>query len=408
MGVVLTPLLVRHLGPADYGALETLTSLAAWLALVQVGVSPSLLNSLSGLDHQDPDANALFSTAFFSQVAFAITLILATGLALATVDIAGALNFPQSGVENGSITIFIVVTALAIQLPTSLARTSFFALQHGYLGTTWEMVGSLMALAAVGGAVLLGGGLPSVAGARTFAGPIIGAIALVHLFRRWPQLRPRLIAATRKSARGLWSEGSQFTLLAIASLVITSTDNIVISRIEGPAAVAPYAVAWKLTQFGVLGVMAILDAAWPAYRDALRHREYSWLRATHRRLYALTFGLLVGWSLVLTIAGERLAQVWVGPAASPDRTLLLLMTVVMLLQGAVLSTGRLVTALGAVKSNARIGLANAAINLPLSIVLGHRMGVTGVALGTAIGYALTGWRLFPVARRELRRHEQEA
>lgn len=406
VGVVLTPVLIRYLGAADFGALETLTSLAAWLALVQVGVAPSLLNRLSGRGPSDPRAAALFSTSFFMQLAIGIALVAAAVMIVLVVDVPAALNFPEAGVQHGNAIVLIAVVALALQLPTSLARTAYFAYQRGYVGTVWETVGSALTLLAVGGIVLAGGNLPAIAAGRTLAAPVVGMVSMLAVIRYWPRLRPRLAAVTLRTVRDLWSDGAQFTLLAIASLIITSTDNIVITRLEGPAAVTPYAVAWKLTQFGVMVVMTILDAAWPAYRDASHNRDFVWLRRIHRRIAILTFSLLAAWGTILAAFGALIARLWVGESAAPDTTLLGIMVLVMLAQGAVLSTGRLITALGAVKSNARIGLANAAINLPLSIALGHRFGVRGVAAGTLVGYLTTGWRVFPVARRELRRQEQ--
>lgn len=400
---VITPLLVRHLGATQYGVYATISSTVGWLGLLQLGLGPSVLNELSSRRTLEAPERGAVTVSSATAVQFVITgmLLLAILAAASLFSWVDLFNAPASISTVVSAAAVIMLVTLALQLPLSLGRTVFEAHQRGYIAQAWQLGTHLARLVAVVAAVAVGGSLATIVVALTAPGLIAQLGQYVHAFRyAYPALRPRTALVSWREGRSLVGVAADFFILSIASQVIASTDNLVIAHAIDPAQVTPYAVTSRLTQLPTVLVLLALQAAWPAYREAATH-DVPWLRRTHGRMRLFGAALPVVAGGLLLLVGRPLIELWAGPEAVPSASLLGWLVLIAVIQGVLLPPGRLLTTLGSTRLNATVGAANAAINLPLSIVLAHRFGVPGVAMGTAAGYALTGWVLVVVSRRRL-------
>jgi O-antigen/teichoic acid export membrane protein len=402
-GFVITPLLVRHLGAVQYGIYETIASTVAWVGLAHFGLGPSVLNELAtARTLRSPERGAItVSSATAVQVAIAALLFVMIVATAPVVSWARIVNAPANMAAAASMAVIIMLVLSVLQLPFGLGSAVFEAHQRGYIAQGWQLTSLGLRLAAVVSAVALGGSLALVVLALTMPGLLVQVAQYIHAFYlSYPQLRPRATLVSWMEGRALLTVGADFFVLSIAALIITSTDNLVIAHVIAPSAVTPYAVTSKLTQVPTMITLLALQAAWPAYRETAT-TDVAWLRRTHRRMRLLGVAAPVLVGLTLLLAGRPFIQLWAGPDAVPSTGLLLWLIGIALIQGVLLPPGRLLTALGATRMNALVGAANAGINLPLSIVFAKRFGVAGVAMGTAVGYALTGALLLVASRRRL-------
>jgi O-antigen/teichoic acid export membrane protein len=173
-------------------------------------------------------------------------------------------------------------------------------------------------------------------------------------------------------------------------MVIGYTDLIVIAQLLGPDQVPAYAVAFSFLTMYVAMELAILDAVWPGYSDAASRGDLTWLVRTHRRVTLLfTVGALVLASLMVLI-GQPFIRVWAGPNVVPSMALLVTLGALGVVQAYQLPHGRMLTALGHVRTNSILAVVNAAINLPVSLVLVTWIGLPGAAAGSLLGYLVVG------------------
>lgn len=399
-------LLTRYLGDERYGVWATLLSTMGWLNLVQLGVGPSLVNALSAGDGKDDPSRArvLVSSSFALQLALGAGCAVVLGVAWSWIPWGEIVNAksPPVALEAGAAAAVITVVFI-LRLPLGLSAAIFQAYQEGYLANLWRIGGSVLVLAGVPLAMHLDGNLGGVALAYQVPPLLALMVATGWLFwRHRPALRPSPRLVERSGARSLTRVGVHFVVATIAAAVILATDNLVIAQNLGPEAVTPYSVTFLLTQLVIQVVMLLLDASWPAYSEAAGKGDVAWLRRTHRRVFGLSAAMLAASAVVFMAVARPLVEVWTGSTtAVPPWGLLGALVLLATVQGSFLCTGRLITALGAVHVTAGVGVANAVINLTASLLLVGPMGSTGVALGTVIGYAASGWILFPIARREL-------
>ena len=402
--LVSVPILLRYLGVEFYGVWLTIMAGSAWLALVQFGIAPSLVNRLSALDSGAPaDRASLVSTAWWLEIVIAGAALIPLAVLYNLAPWHSLFNLPPGQMADDARAVTAIVwLGLAVSLPASLPAAVLRAAQEGYTVSILEMMGALARLAAIVVVVVVDAGVVALAIAYTLAGLSSSAAAAVYVFaRRFRDALPSIRHVSLRVAGSLLSTGSGFTMIAVAAIVISYTDVIVITQVLGPASVPAYAIAYTLLQVFVGLEMLVLDAAWPGYVEAAARGDHRWIRTTHRRLTRL---FLVGpcvFAIGLIVLGQPLIRVWAGADVVPPFSLLATLAVLAVVQAYQLPHGRLLTSLGHVRFNAGLGMLSAAINLPLSIILARQLGITGVALGTLIGYLVIGGFLVARARRTL-------
>lgn len=399
VGLVLVPMVFGYLGDVGYGIWVTISAGIAWLGVIQLGIAPSLINQLAPLGRAG-DARRrreLVSTAWALALAIGLAALAPLLFIVGVAPLEVAFNITDGRViDDARGALSVVLVGFVASIPLALAAAVLRADQVGYVAIGWTVLGSLLTVVGVILAVSADAGLTGVAAAFTL-GTLVSAVAMsIDVFvRRSPDLRPQVANVNWSLAKGLVGTGAGFSTLMIASLVIAYTDPIVITQVLGPASVPRYAIAFSLLAAFISLEMVLLDAAWPAFSESAARGDTRWLVQTHRRITAVLVVAAIVFGVSLAALGQQIIRAWAGEGAVPPQSLILVLAALAVVQAIQLPHGRLLTALGRVKLNAGLGLVNAGINLPLSIALASKMGITGVAIGTLVGYTVVGaWLVF--------------
>jgi O-antigen/teichoic acid export membrane protein len=411
IGLLTIPLLLRHLGLERYGLWLTVAAGSSWLGLLQFGLAPSLLNRLASLSHASRGERARYvSSAWW------------LGLAVAVVAAAGVLVLYQVApwdvlfnVSKGPLAddARAIATAMwigvAIGVPLSMPAAILRSRQEGYVANAWDIAASVLGLAALVVAVAVAADVGTTAIA-VVAGNVVARIAMARwLFARHSrELRPRIADADLRTGVTLVRTGSAFTGLSVAALLISYTDVIIVTQLFGPAAAPTYAVPYSLFALFVSLELVVLDAVWPAYAESASKGDAVWLRRTHRRVERLLVAAALAFAVALVALGQPVVEFITDGVVSPPTPLLAVLAVLAVVQSYQLAQGRLLTALGHVRINTLAAFLNALINVPLSVFLASRFGITGVAAGTLIGYLVISSALVYRARHALTEGELAA
>jgi O-antigen/teichoic acid export membrane protein len=397
--LVTVPLLLRHLGPVDYGVWAAIMAGAAWLTLTQFGIAPSLLNRLSG--RRGAASARIGATAWWLGWALAAASI--TALVPLYVLIPWGAAFNLSSPETASQArdaVAAVWVGIALGIPASVPIAILRSRQQVYLANLIEIGTSMARLIALILLVAAGASMALLALGVTAAGILATILGVLGLGGRTIEAA-RLRAFDMSEARAFLRAGMGFTGISLAALLIMYTDVIVITQALGPAAVTRYAVSFSLLSLFLGLELAVLDASWPAFTEAASNGDFLWLRSTFRRLLWGLTAAAAGFAIVIIATGAELIDLWAGPAAAPPGGLLGVLALIAIVQAYELPHGRLMVAVGRIRLYTAIGLVNAGVNLVLSIVFVRSLGVTGVAIATLIGYLLTAPVLVFFARRIL-------
>ncbi|SEF52813.1 Membrane protein involved in the export of O-antigen and teichoic acid [Bryocella elongata] len=397
------PLCVRYFGAERYGVWVTILSTSAWLAVFEFGLTDTITNMISAAHaHDDRESAARYATNAVA-IAFCFALLL-FGIGLLIwphIDFARLLNVHGAGLPAEVSRTVAVACSLVLLTPMCTVGLKILSgYQQTHVANTATSLGALLSLVGLLIGVSMRASMPVLFLASNGVLTACGVLTLVWtLLISKPWLRPRVQHLSPEIARGLLSTGLPFFLIRLASVVVFSTDNVIVSHYLGAAQVTPYSVAMRVVMYAQLIPAFVFPSLWAAYAEANARGEFDWIRRNYRRTMAISTALTIAPLIVLVFAGRWIIRLWAGPVAVPSEALLLMMAVWAVVSG---MTGVQSCLLGAVQRNrlqAIVSLLAAGANLALSIFLVQRFGAIGAVEGTLLSYTLIlGPQSFEVRR----------
>ncbi len=386
------PIVVRYLGPVQFGIWVTISTTLALLIVLDLGIASAMTNFIS--EAYALDDRELAGT--YATTGFLLITLIACGLGFVAWLFWGLVGwgslFGLQGQANQRMISHAVAAAYVvflIGLPASLAAKFLGGYQEVRIANVVAAIGAGLNLIAVALISWLHGGLVAlvVGSSGATVGTNLGCLVWLWLWHK-PWLRPSYGRWSSGIVRPLLSSGSEFFILQLAGLIVFNSDNLVISHYLGPQSVTPYSVTWKLVGYTAALQIIMTPALWPAYAEAWVRRDLVWIRRTLARVMTLTMTAAFLGSLLLIVWGRTLIIIWAGPAAVPSQLLLVLMCVWILMSTFMANTSTVLLATNNTKMQAWLSVLAAAINLGASIVLVQRIGSVGVILATIGSYLL--------------------
>jgi O-antigen/teichoic acid export membrane protein len=237
-------------------------------------------------------------------------------------------------------------------------------------------------------AVVMGRGLVVLAVTMAI-GPVLLRFLLSRFARKW---RPELFAIAGKwngfLLRSLISPSLRAWLTSLGIFVVMYSDPYLIAQLNGASQIPAYRAAWLiLYNLNALSIAAALASA-----AFVSHLWQAGLRDEMQRIVMrnLRCGLSIvacGGGCVLML-GPLLFNLWLGRGNFTGYPILEIFFVMFFLetQAAIISTSSRATE---DEAFAPCAIAAAALKIILSLALGIRFGLTGIALGTLLALALT-------------------
>lgn len=390
--LVSIPLGVRYLGVDRFGLWMLIVSFLSLLSFADLGLGSGLVNTLSDANGRDDveAAKKYVSTAFFILLGVAALLGLSFALAYHFIPWAQLFNVtsPKARHEAGP-AMAVLVACLLFSVPLAIVERTQIGYQEGFVNAVWTALGSALGLAGLLICVFLKTGLPLLVLA-TLGAPVLAKILNgIWLFgRRRPWLRPRWSLARRSSAAPLLKIGFMFFILQIAVALAFSSDNLVVARVLGSAAVTAYSVPMRLFTFIPALIFLCLAPLWPAYGEAIARGDIRWVKRT---LLWSTAGVSVitgSVSLVLIIVGNPLIHLATGKHIVASQWLLIGLGLWTTITSASNAVAMFLNGANAILFQVIFALTMSVAALGLKITLAREIGLPGVIWGTIIAYVI--------------------
>jgi len=390
--LISVPLTLRYLGAERYGMWMTISSLIAMLSFADLGVGNALLNKVAHAHGKGDIASMqrLVSSGFlmFGLIASSILLLLAVAypwLDWSTVfNVEGAIARREAGP-----TLAVFVTLFALNIPLGIAARVQTGLQESFKASLWQCAGSLAALASMVAVILVRGGLPWLVAASLGAPTVAALCNTMHFFlRARPDLSPSRSGMSRGDMRGLLHTGVLFLALQIIAAVAYASDNLVIARSLGAAAVTEYAVPERLFGLIAMGIGIALAPLWPAYGEALSRGDVRWARSVFSRslLVALMSATVV--SLFLVAFAPWIITFWVGHKVDPPLLLLVGLGLWKVIEAGGNAMAMLLNGAHVIRAQLVSGVLTALSALALKIILVDSVGVAGAVWASIIAFSV--------------------
>lgn len=205
---------------------------------------------------------------------------------------------------------------------------------------------------------------------------------------------PRSGRQAAREAPHLLREGKWFFALQLGSVLIWSSDSLILSSVQGPASVAALALAARLFHLASQPFAAMNNALWPGYAEANARGDRAFMLMTLRRSLWTT---LVGSALIgglLFIVAQPLLARWSSGTVAVSDALLLAVAVCTVAESVGHAFGVYLNGRGIVRVQLWVVLVFCAVALPLKFLLGTAWGAQGVVVATIVAFVVADLGLY--------------
>lgn len=399
LGLVLIPVLFRNMGQEELGLWFLLGQSGAFLGLMDLGVSPTLTRRIAfAKGRSGSDLGATMSEATRQEIAD----LVATGKAIYRYLTAGVFliawvtgfafigQIPLQQLDHSTIWIAWTVMCLSHALGVWAAMWSCLLQGTGHVG--WDgLIGiavQVCTLVAQIVAVLLGGGLITLASIAAIGALVTRYAVLVLMRRREPGLFRRQGRWNRDMFDSMVRPALKAWATGLGAFLILKTDQYFIAYFKGADNIPSYQAAYQLVSNLMLLAMALAFASQVFISQLWQAGQ---LKQVHRIVQRnLRFALIVMACGIacLMIVGEQLMNLWLGPGHFIGYPILGVFCLMLFLEA---QHSGIVSASRSTEDEAFVfwALGAGVLNLVLTWWLIKPYGLLGVALGTMFAQLLT-------------------
>lgn len=386
-GLWLTPFLLRHLGQSNYGHWLICLQVMNFAMLADCGtvaVLPRDVAYASGV--ADPKQQSQELVDVLSRATKVVLVQTSVLLALAGL-VYGFLPIAIPAELRGPLT--LLVASFIALFPLRILPAALEGLQDlRFVGNMRTGVWAISTLSTCIG-IWLNFGIYALA----FSWILNQLGVAVGAYFRLRFLRPALVESSffRWTCRLQWHDlfrGSWITVAQVAQLLVNGADLMIVGRIFGPSAVVSYSCTGKLISVLSNQPYILVHTALPGLSQmkANEPREKLLRVSTAMGQAMLIMGGAIG--LLALCLNAIFVQLWVGSSLFAGRSLTLILVATTVARQVTLAFEVALFAFGYQKSLALKALADGLLGTALAIILGHWIGMEGVALGLFAGAVL--------------------
>jgi O-antigen/teichoic acid export membrane protein len=380
--LLLTPLVVRHLGTDGYGLWVLVTAIGSYLGFLNAGSGAAAVRAVARLSGTGRIGEASRDIGSIFRIYLVVGILAAAALALLSFTTLDYFHVPAAGQSQARALLLVIALNLVVSFPCGVTRSVLAGLQRFQLLNGVEVVWALVRLGLTAGFLTAGYGIVS-----------LGAIQLVtsvggHLtrFLAIRSIAPQIRLTGGPDWSGLSPEVSSFSALSFGyeslRVLFDNADLLLLGILAGPAAVGVFSVGVTLASLVSKGLRPISGVLFPlaAEMEALGRRSSSarLLEVGTRVNLALALPLVT----LLLIDGPALLRLWVGEGFEASYPILAIFALTNLMTAGSLASSTLLFGSGRIGSLLLAEAGRYALNLILVVSLYSWLGATGAALGT--------------------------
>src|ERR1035441_5591055 len=277
----------------------------------------------------------------------------------------------------------------------SVFNAVLFALERFDIVTGITVMGALTRSALVVIVLSRGHGLIALAAVALFSSSAEYLSAALCAKRMYPRLNPRRRYVELARCKELFNFGIYRFIWIVANQLIFYTDTLVIGIFLNAAAITYYVIAGSLINYGRNIVSLAADTFYPAATRLDARNDMTGLQDL--LVLGTRIALAVGLPLCLgfLFLGKQFIVLWMGPAYAVSAAYLIVLTIPQVSSMSQYISALILVGMAKHKVLAYVTLLEGIANLVLSIILVRKIGLIGVAWGTAIPHAITTTLVIP-------------
>ncbi|MCF8374382.1 MAG: LPS biosynthesis flippase [Bacteroidales bacterium] len=400
----LVPITLGFVDPVEYGIWITLGSVINWFSVFDVGLGNGLRNKFAeAIANNNKELAKTYVSTTYAGLIIIFGIIFLLFLSV----------FPfvewdvifKAGPEHRHglrILVLAIFAFFVLRFILQIIGTILMADQRPALASLTEPIANLISLVVI--YILsksMEGSLLSL-GLILGSTPILVLIIFNYIFYRkdYRQYIPSWKYVSYPYFKELMGLGFSFFVIQIATLLIFTTDTMIITQLEelGPKEVTPYAVARQYFGFISALFFLVVRPFWSAFTEAYVKDDTDWIRGIVRKLIYGWIITVIGIIFLIFISGW-FYDMWLPADRIFEIPIMLSVCMGLFMMILTWNTlfGYLINGSGKIKLQYYVSIINAVVNIPLSILLASYFGLgsTGVILATSL-VMFPGAILYPI------------
>jgi O-antigen/teichoic acid export membrane protein len=380
---VMTPFILHSVGEAAFGTWVLANVLVSYGALLDLGMGSAIVKHVADARAREDidDAHTLLATATRAYAGLAVVAVTA-GLVLSTVG--SRLIGVGTGASTGRAVLVLVSVTFAINLAATPVTATLRGLQRYDVTNALTVVSALTTAALTVVVLRSGGGLVGMVAVTVPVALVSQAVAVVVLRRVDRTFAVRWSPTSRSAARKLTRFGLTLTVSQVAVLLQKRTSEIVIGALVSVSAVAPYALARRLSDLPHMISDQFIKVLLPVASELHATGSPEAMRRLYLASTRVTLALMFPLGLCTAFLSADLLELWVGAQYRDQAVLVVILVIASVAFTSQWPAGSVFQGMGRFGPFAVASLLSGVANVALSLLLVRPFGLVGVAVGTLV------------------------
>lgn len=384
--LVLTPFLIDKLGVDEFGLWSLVWAVVSMFGLINLGFGAAVGKFIADArGRRDPEAyRSSLATLFWTHLVEMVLLFATVGVV--TLLAGRVFSVPADQVPRTQQLLLILGVATAVQLPLSVFRGVFAGHQEWTVTNAYEILGSVLYCGVTLIVLPLSPNVVTLALINGVSLTLAMVFTTAHAFKRFPgvsrSLHPRY--ASWRKLREIWGVSAFFAIIAVAGIISTRVDTVIIDRWLDLRAIAIYAVAARISQYVVGFGVQLAQTLSPVVAELHGGDDEKALREVWVDGSKFAVAIAAPCVLVLAVLARPFIEAWLGPELAPAAFILQILLCASLITIIHSNSQNYLAMRGEQAALAGGVMGGEVLNVVLSIALITAFGLTGVAAATLV------------------------
>ena len=306
----LLPAYLKFFGNDDIlGVWYTILSIINWVLVFDLGIGNGLRNKLPKAlaDKNDREARTLVSSTYFSSAAVVVIIGIIGSVVIHLLNWNEILHINENDLSAATLTyaIQIVFIGVLIQFVLKLVTSILYAIQRSGLVNFLTFLSNVIIFIVI--KLLPPGNTESSFIAISYFNilavnlPLL-VVSMILFMGKLKAVRPSFKFWSKDTTKAVLKIGLTLLWLQLIFMVISSTNEFLITAFCGPAAVVEYQVYFKIFNSVAAICSLVLIPIWSAVTKAQVEKRYEWIKKTYKLLLGFSvLALLVLLAIVLVL-----------------------------------------------------------------------------------------------------------
>ena len=313
IGFFLLPLTVGFVNSETYGIWVTISSMASWLSVFDIGMGNGLKNKFVACRAKGDNAMAQkYVSTTYAMLCVIFVPLLCLFLAVNPfIDWNTILN--ESTVENLNLVFAIVIGYFCINFIFSTINIILTADQRPGESSVRQLIQQVITFVTILALTkVTEGSLLKLCVALCIIPLVVIVVFNITLFSgRYKRVRPRFKSIDMSLIKDLLNLSLKFFYLQSVAMVLFHLTSFIIIHYYGAEDVTLYNVAHKYFFIPNAFFTAISTPIWASVADALNKNDYRWVQVALKR-YTIILGIFIAGECLMLLLAQPVYHVWMG------------------------------------------------------------------------------------------------